>query len=551
VSETLARTSADGSQGGAPDPQQGSRPAWLTPVNVVIIITTLVALGLRVYYQYTRPGFLLGVTEYDDGPYFGSAIRLVHGSLPYRDFILVQPPGITLLMSPVGLLTYWTGTAWGLAIGRILTVLAGTAGVALAGLLVRHRGPLAALLTCGIMAVYSDGVAAAHTVLVEPWLVLFCLAGAVAVFDGDRITASTRRLLGGGVLLGFAGAVEAWAIVPVLVLAALCLPQLKRTGIFIGGVAAGFVIPVLPFAIAGPSGLYRSLITAQVGYRAHAVRVGVLLRLRNMIGFPYALGWSKSLLLLAVLVLVVFVVVTQAAAIVVTRQPQPPLDWFATISAVLIVVMFLWPPQFHYHFAEFLSPFMALTIALPVSRLLGGAQPDGGFAVTWPRTSGPKAARQAGLAITAVAAVALAVVAAFQFRFESAIPRVIGPIPATIDRLVPPGACVLTDQVSVTLAANRFVSTDPNCPKMVDSLGTTLALSDGLKPQTGAANVPAVNAAWNQAFSHAQYVILTATNTRRIAWSPQLEAYFSSHFTQLYESPRRLILYVRKGLRAG
>jgi alpha-1,2-mannosyltransferase len=551
VSETLARTSADGSQGGAPAPQEGSRPAWLTPVNLVIIITTLVALGLRVYYQYTRPGFLLGVTEYDDGPYFGSAVRLVHGSLPYRDFILVQPPGITLLMSPVGLLTYWTGTGWGLAIGRILTVLAGTAGVALAGLLVRHRGPLAALLTCGIMAVYSDSVAAAHTVLVEPWLVLFCLAGAVAVFDGDRITASTRRLAWGGVLFGFAGAVEAWAIVPVLVLAALCLPQIKRAAIFAGGVAAGFVIPVLPFAIAGPSGLYRSLITAQVGYRAHAVRVGVLLRLRNMIGFPYALGWSKSLLLLAVLALVVFVVVTQAAAIVVTRQPQPTLDWFATISAVLIVVMFLWPPQFHYHFAEFLSPFMALTLALPVSRLLGGAQPDGGVAVTWPRTSGPKAARQAGLAITAVAAVALAMVAAFQFRFESAIPRVIGPIPATIDRLVPPGACVLTDQVSVTLAANRFVSTDPACPKIVDSLGSTLALSDGLKPQTGAANVPAVNAAWNQAFSHAQYVILTATNTRRIAWSPQLEAYFASHFTQLYESPRRLILYVRKGLRAG
>jgi hypothetical protein len=518
---------------------------------LVIIITTLVALGLRVYYQYTRPGFLLGVTEYDDGPYFGSAVRLVHGSLPYKDFILVQPPGITLLMSPAGLLSYGTGTAWGLAIGRILTVLAGTAGVALAGLLVRHRGPLAVLLTCGIMAVYSDGVAAAHTVLVEPWLVLFCLAGAVAVFDGDRITASTRRLAWGGVLLGFAGAVEAWAIVPVLVLAALCLPQIKRAGILIGGVAAGFVIPVLPFAIAGPSQFYRSLITAQVGYRAHAVRVGVLLRLRNMIGFPYALGWSNSLLLLAVLALVVFVVVTQAAAIVVTRQPQPPLDWFATISAVLIVGMFLWPPQFHYHFAEFLSPFMALTLALPVSRLLGGAQPDGGVAVTWPRTSGPKAARQAGLAITAVAALALAVVAAFQFRFESAIPRVIGPIPATIDRMVPPGACVLTDQVSVTLAANRFVSTDPSCPKMVDSLGSTLALSDGLKPQTGAANVPAVNAAWNQAFSHAQYVILTATNTRRIAWSPQLEAYFASHFTQLYESPRRLILYVRKDLRAG
>ena len=549
MSETLAKTSADGSQGGAPA-QQGHRPAWLTLVNLTIIVITLVALALRVYYQYKRPGFLLGVTEYDDGPYFGSAVRLVHGSMPYRDFVLVQPPGITLLMSPVALLTHWTGTAWGLAIGRILTVLAGAAGVALAGLLVRHRGLLAVLLTCGIVAVYSDSVAAAHTVLVEPWLVLFCLAGAVTVFDGDRITASTRRLVWGGVLFGFGGAVEAWAIVPVLVLAALCLPRVKRAAVFAGGVAAGFVIPVLPFAIAAPSQLYRSLITAQVGYRAHAVRVGVLLRLRNIIGFPYALGWSKGLVVLAVLALVIFVVVTQAAAIVVTQQPPPTLDWFATVSAVLIIAMFLWPPQFHYHFAEFLAPFMALTLALPVSRLLGGARPDG-LALTWPPTGSAKTARRAGLAIASVSAVALAVVAAFQFRFEGEGTRVIGPIPAAIDHLIPPGACVLTDQASVTLAANRFVSTDPNCPKLIDSLGTTLALSNGLKPQTGAATVAAVNTAWNQAFSKAQYVLLTISNPRRIAWSPQLEAYFASHFSQVYQSPSKLTLYVRNGLHAG
>src|SRR5262249_47173749 len=195
----------------------------------------------------TRPGFLLGVTEYDDGPYFGSAVRLVHGSLPYRQFVLVQPPGITLLMSPAALLSYWTGTAWGLAIGRILTLLAATAGVALGGLLVRHRGLVAVLLTCGIMAIYSDAVAAAHTVLVEPWLVLFCLAGAVAMFDRDRITASTKRLAWGGVLFGFAGAVEAWAIGPVLVLAALRLAQLKRAAIYAGGVAARLLVPGPPF----------------------------------------------------------------------------------------------------------------------------------------------------------------------------------------------------------------------------------------------------------------------------------------------------------------
>src|SRR5262249_26876145 len=214
---------------------------------MLIIIPTLAAFALR-FYQDSRPGFLLGVAEYDDGPYFGSAVRLVHGSMPYRQFVLVQPPGITLLMSPVALLSYLTGTGWGLAIGRLVTVLAGTAGVALAGLLVRHRGLLAVLGTCGIMAVCSDAVAAAHTVLVEPWLVLFCLAGAVAVFDGDRITASTKRLAWGGVLFGFAGAVEAWAIVPVIVLVALCLPQLKRAAIYAGGGGGGVPGPGLPVA---------------------------------------------------------------------------------------------------------------------------------------------------------------------------------------------------------------------------------------------------------------------------------------------------------------
>jgi len=110
---------------------------------------------------------------------------------------------------------------------------------------------------------------------------------------------------------------------------------------------------------------------------------------------------------------------------------------------------------------------------------------------------------------------------------------------------------VLTDQVSVTLAANRFESPDPRCPQMVDSLGTTLALSHGLKPGTGAAKVPAVNAAWNQAFSKAQYVIITAVSGRRIAWTPQLHAYLASHFTQIYQAPHRLTVYARKGLRSG
>ena len=76
-----------------------ARTERLTPAVLIVALSAL-GLGLRLYLLL-RPGYLLGVTEYDDGSYFGSAIRLVQGQLPYRDFVFVQPPGITLLMAVV------------------------------------------------------------------------------------------------------------------------------------------------------------------------------------------------------------------------------------------------------------------------------------------------------------------------------------------------------------------------------------------------------------------------------------------------------------------
>ena len=60
-----------------------------------------------------------------------------------------------------------------------------------------------------------------------------------------------------------------------------------------------------------------------------------------------------------------------------------------------------------------------------------------------------------------------------------------------------------------------------------------------------------MNAAWNHAFGNAQYVILTASNHRRVPWTPQLEAYLASHFRQIYQAPHKLTVYARTGLRSG
>jgi hypothetical protein len=118
-----------------------------------------------------------------------------------------------------------------------------------------------------------------------------------------------------------------------------------------------------------------------------------------------------------------------------------------------------------------------------------------------------------------------------------------------MQQLVPAGACVLTDQSSYLIIANRFSSSVPGCSPMVDSLGTDLALSGGLRPATGAGNDPAVAAVWRSAFGHAQYVWLTYQNGHRVPWTPSLRAYFSTSFTVILRDGRGDILYRRAASR--
>jgi hypothetical protein len=481
------------------------------------------------------------VTEYDDGSYFGSAVRLVHGVLPYRDFVFVQPPGITLLMTPVALLSKVTGTDTGLAIARILTVLAGAAGTALAGLLVRHRGTLAALIATGIVAVYADSVASSHTLLVEPWVVLFCLLGAVAVFDGDSFTSSRRRLAGGGLAFGFAGLIEAWAIVPVLILLLLMIRNVRRTLTWLAGLAAGFLLPVAPFAALAPREFFHGVITAQIGGREGAIRVPLYFRIRHMAGFANYPDLKHVLVLAVAAALAGFIVVATLLASGLARKLPPLLDWFAYGTTAAIVAMFLWPSQFHYHFSGFLAPFFGLSLALPAARLV---------AVLRDRTArAPMAGRTiAALAGTAAAAV-LAAGTVSQVSFEHTL-LPLAPIDAMAigKSIIPPGACVLADNVAYTITANRFVNSKPGCPTVDDGTGANFALSHGLAAETGAGRVPQVAAMWRSALTHADYLWFTSLYNHRIAWTPALRSYVDANFVRVRPDVAKFRLYVRKGL---
>jgi alpha-1,2-mannosyltransferase len=532
----------------AAEPGRSSR--WTQPgrVNAVIVVITLLAIGLRLY-QLTRPQYLLGVTEYDDGTDFGSAVLLIHGYLPYRDFIIVQPPGITLLMAPVAAATNTLGTAWGMGVGRIVTAIAGGAGAGLAGLLVRQRGLLAVILASGIVAVYPASVQAAHTVLLEPWLVLFCLLGALAVFDGDRL-ASNRRLVWGGLAFGFAGAVKVWAILPVLVILVLTARQPRRALGFAAGVAAGFLVPVLPFAALAPRAFYHSVVLAQL-VRVDVVRVTLSYRLHQMTGLTDFSSLGPIPLTIVTVAIVAAIVGCAVAASRRSGQGPLPLEQFAYAATGLTIIAFLWPADFYYHYAGFLAPFLALSIALPVARLV-----DTSGATTEP-TTGPgarhRAARWLARYSAAAAAVIIVIMAVIQAGFETSLqpplapttPGLTGNIISQAQRVIPPGACVLADQVSYAIAANRFDPSRPGCVPMVDGVGTDYSLSNGRNAASGAQRVPAVRALWLSALRGAQYVWLSPLSYKRIPWTaPEITTYFDQHFVPAPGGP--FGLYVRK-----
>ena len=104
---------------------------------------------------------------------------------------------------------------------------------------------------------------------------------------------------------------------------------------------------------------------------------------------------------------------------------------------------------------------------------------------------------------------------------------------AAADRIIPPGACVVTDTASATIVVNRFTASSPGCPQLVDSVGTLIATTGG-QDLTGSRSVLAADtSAWQEAFSRAQYVWLIGNGgntSQRIAWTWSLFWYFDRHF---------------------
>ncbi|MGA9113693.1 MAG: glycosyltransferase 87 family protein [Candidatus Dormiibacterota bacterium] len=479
---------------------------WRDPARLVVVVMALLAAGLQAFVL-TRPHELLAGWS-DISIYLGAAIRLVHGALPYRDFALLQPPGLVLLLSPFGLLSVAVGSRVALMALTACTPLLAAANVALVGRLIAHRGWRAALVACGFMAVYPATYLALQDSLLEPLMCLLCLLGAVLVFDRDRL-AGRRRLALGGAAFGLATSVLIASALPVLVVAALCASRLRRRLLpFASGVAAGFLIPALPFFAAAPAAFLHDTVISQLARVPLAGRTPLATRLMTMTFAVYGgrlAGAVAALAAIGVLILV---------GLVVGRRRLTALDAFAIGATLTLGAAQFAISDYFVHFPAMLVPYPALLLGIAVARL------------RW------EWMQRLVVVVAGVAVAWLAVAQAALIATESIVD-----VAPWVDTVVPVNGCSISPYTYVLVTSDRLQSTVAGCTAFTDPQATRLA---SLGSPGGA--VPA----YRSALEHTDYLVLTTTLRQWLSgpFAP-LYGYVAGNFQPHHSGP--LTIYVRDG----
>ncbi len=541
LAEVDARRDTDGPGGGA-SPQQPPEPGEVRVALLAGAVPALLTLAVC-FYVLHLPNVLYGTHEYDDGVYMGAALRFVQGIIPYRDFVIVHPPGIVLLMAPFALLGQVFGSGTSMALARDLTALVAAANVVLCAVAVRHRGWKAAAVAATALACFPMAPAADSTLLLEPYLMFFSLLGLVLMFRGGRL-AGPRRVLLAGLAFGFGGAVKIWGAFLVLAVAVVCLRRVKSALLpLLVGSALGFALPCLPFFLMAP----RAFLTDIIGDQFQRVASGTAVlswseRVLVLSGLPGMTLFAPSAALAVVVAAGLIVAVCTVVAI--RRHQMLAADW-AVLSGTVGAILPMWVASDIYpHYIYFTAPLVAMLLGLTVSLVRGRRRSPAPELLVAKRRWSPFPVMAANR--TAVAGiVALAAVAAFQLPQEAGYAR---SSLKTADNsnflniLIAPGECVVSDDTSVLVTADLFGPPPAHCPNIIDAYGTFLASWPGHEPpslsmgrvpirtlQQGTPPASFVNE-WAGWLSRADWVLQLSQISSYIPWTPALRAWFAEDF---------------------
>jgi len=523
------------------DPPAG--PNWIRRGGLVLILIVVFAVGSGiVFHNLGAHHGLYALTEYDDGVYFGATMHFVAGQLPYRSFVMVQPPAITIILAPIALLVGPANPRAGLAIARILTGTFVGLDALLIAFILRHKGLTAALVGGMLFAIYPPGYSSDRTLMLEPYLIFFCLLAVALAFSSGKL-ASDRRLVFAGLALGFAGAIKLFAAAIALAFFFVLIWRHRRQlSLVIFGAFIGFVVPCLAFFLGAPHGFIHDVISSQFT-RTTAIPTPFRTRLTALVGLnniaspqTFSLGRDSPWPWLGALVLGL----TSLAGtfIPALRRKTTTFTWLIFVAAVIAFAMVCIPQQFYTHYCVLSDAFFALVVGAAVGSLVSGASAFFRSRATSPRdwsrvVFGSKALPIAlcGLGLVGFIAASTTVVA-IEERFQAGKMDHFGDPGRSLDLSIPAGSCVISDATILLIIANRM-NFSSSCPVMVDSTGTWLAYDAAHPPQRNRNEPrdPALVALWQHLFSHADYAVFAGKSAFRVPFTPTLSQWFNDRFT--------------------
>jgi len=251
-----------------PGNRQWASQHWLWTITVAAIIGAI-AFVVRLV-PVLRGGGLFGMGNYDDGVYYAAATGIIHGRLPYRDFLLLHPPGVPLLLTPFALVAQLTSDSYGFALARVAWMLLGAANAVLIWRILRPLGLVGAIFGALSYAVFYPAVYADKSTLLESPATTALLVAILLLEPVSRASSITRgRTLVAGALLGLTVTFKIWGVVTVvIVLAWLLLVRRFRVAleVLIGAMASAAVV-CLPFFAAAPTRMWNQLVRDQIHRR--------------------------------------------------------------------------------------------------------------------------------------------------------------------------------------------------------------------------------------------------------------------------------------------
>lgn len=335
-----------------------------TPVAALLAAIGVLAVAVRAFLL-VRTGGLLGIGEYDDGVYYTAADALVHGRLPYRDFLFLQPPGIALVLAPFAALGAAVGDPVGFGAARVAFLLIGGTNAVLIGVLLRRCGWVGMIVGGAGYAVFLPAAYPERSTLLEPVGTLGVLLALLLVHRMRTSARPGRLALAAGLVAGFSPTAKIWYVVPLAVIA-IGVPGARMRIRYLLGAAAALVAVNLPFLVAAPAGMVRQVVLDQLG-RAR-MQASALFRAAAIFGAPHGsvhgpFGWltvQRAGTAGALVALVLVVVAWRASA-------------NARLYCLLLLadaVVLLLSPSWFPHYTALTSPMLALVVGTALARLL-------------------------------------------------------------------------------------------------------------------------------------------------------------------------------------